>query len=217
VLLGGSTGMAVAGAAIWLALTLAGLARAAGADLPDLATIFCGAVAAPIALAAAAHSIACIWRGPTILPFRRDESVICTPDEAAYVRLASQLRGTMGGAGFLYPRRLILPAVAWILAAAEGAVVVTRAAGGLTWLVVAAVGTAAASFLLPARPYYYRETTGGGAILSPPSVAYRLMRRATIANAIARGEPVDSTTPAPTPLPTPALTPGPATQRDGAS
>ena len=206
--MGGLTATNVAAAAVWLALTLAGLARAAGGAIPEPIFVICVAVAAPIALAAAGHTIAAYWRGPTIHSFRRDESIVLSSDEAAFVRLSSQLRGTMGGAGFLYPRRIFLAAVAWMLAAAEGVSLLSRDAGVATLVLVAAsVASASVAFFFPARPYYYLEAAGGSALLSPPSVAYRLKRRAIIANELAHGQPVDVTTPPPTPLPNPALTP----------
>lgn len=199
----GGTMTTLVAIASWCALTFVGVVRATGGTVPNLAVLACALVAAPVAIAGAVHAVASFWRGPTILAFGRADAVPCNPAEAAFVRATAQLRGTMGGAGYLYPRRLVLPALAWIAAAVVGL-------GGISngledamgpWPVVVTVTTAFAALMLPARAYYYRETTGGGALLSPPSAAYRLRTRAAIVAAIARGEPVSSPTPAPTPPP----------------
>jgi hypothetical protein len=205
-LLGGSLGTVMAASVVWLVLTLAALVRAAGGSIPHSLELACAAVAAPVAIVAAGHTIAAYWRGPTIVSFAPVHSEVCTPDEAAYVRLASQLRGTMGGAGFLHPLRLFLPAVAWTAAAAEG---VALAASGIHSTVFAAlslvgVGASAAAILFPARAYFYREATGGTAILSPPSVARRLKRRAAAAQEREARLAGSGLRPPPHGLPTPA-------------
>jgi hypothetical protein len=208
VLIGGSTMTAVAAVVAWLALVFVGLVHAAGGAIPQAALLASAVVAAPIALAAAGHSFAAMWRGPTIIPFGRADSISCSADEASYVRQQALLRGMMGGAGFLYPRRLLLVAAAWLAAAVIGLTGLSEPVCDTVgpWAVAASLTTAFVAFLFPARPYFYRDTTGGGAVLSPPSAAYRLKRRAEIAQAVMRGEPVESSTPAPTPAP-PTLTP----------
>jgi hypothetical protein len=120
VLIGGSTTMAMAAVVAWLALSFVGLVHAAGGAIPEAAILACAVVAAPVALAAAAHAVAAMWRGPTIIAFGLSDSTPCGPAEAAYVREHALLRGTMGGAGFLYPRRLLLVATAWLAAAVIG-------------------------------------------------------------------------------------------------
>jgi hypothetical protein len=206
--IGSSTMTAVAAVVAWLAVVFVGLVHAAGGSVPQLAVLACAVVGAPIALAAAGHALGSMWRGPTIIAFGLADSTPCSADEASYVRQHAQLRGTMGGAGFLYPRRLVLVAMAWLAAAVLGLSGLSEPVCDTVgpWAVAASLTTAFAAFLLPARPYFYRDTTGGGAVLSPPSAAYRLMRRAEIAQALALGAPVESATPAPTPAP-PALTP----------
>ena len=206
-MIGGSIGTVAAASALWLVLTLAALIRAMGGSVPHSLEVVCAAVAAPAALAAAAHAISAFWRGPTILSFSRVDSEVCSPDEAAYVRLVAQLRGTMGGAGFLHPARIVLPVVAWIAAAAEGAAL---AASGLDETVFAAlalvgIGATSAAILFPPRAYFYQEATGGTAILSPPSAARRMKVRAARAQALSTGRPVESPAPSPAPLPSEAL------------
>jgi hypothetical protein len=198
----GVTKTKVGCAAVWLALTGVGLSRAAGAPTSQAASFFCGAVGTPVALVIAAVTGLAYWRGPTIVNFRREESVECAPDEAAYIRLASRLRGTMGGAGFLYPRRLLFPVLAWTLASAEGVALMFRGAEEevLPWLAIAASSAAAFALFFPARPFYYLEATGGKIVLSPTSIGSRLRQRAIIANAIAAGT-VDSATPRESPIP----------------
>lgn len=188
----------LAGASAWLALTFVGIMHAAG-ERPGSFAVACVLLALPVATAAAARSAASFWRGPDLISFTRADSEPCTPDEASYVRLSSQLRGMMGGAGFLYPRRLAAPVVAWVTAALAGVGALSGPVNAVVgpWPVLVTVAGAALAFLLPARPYYYRDTTGGGAIVCPPPAASRLKRRAEIATRVARGEQVEATAPAP--------------------
>jgi hypothetical protein len=201
-LLGGSIWTVMAAAAIWLVLTLSVLVRAAGGSVPHGLEIVCGTIAAPVALAAAGHAIASLWRGPTILSFSRADSDTCTPDEAAYVRFVAQHRGTMGGAGFLHPGRVLLPAGAWIAAAAEGAALasIELEPWAFAAIALAGVGAAAATLLFPARPFFYREATGGTAIVSPPSVARDLKARAKAWRAALAGAETPTTPQTPVPL-----------------
>lgn len=204
----GSSTMAVLAAGIsWLALALVGVARATGGTVPRLAALAAAYVAAPVALAAAVQYAAAFWRGPNIVAFGLSDAVSCTPAEAAFIRSRAQLRGMMGGAGFLYPRRLALPVVAWLAAAVVGASVLSDRVDAVAgpWPVVLSTATALAAIVLPSRPFFYRDTTGGGAVLSPPSAAYRLKKRAELAGARSRGEAVEASTPAPTPAPPSAL------------
>jgi hypothetical protein len=204
--LGGTTATVVGASLVWLTLALAGLFRGMGADLPHELEVICAAVAAPVALAFAIHTVAGTWRGPVIETFAPIDSDPCSPDEAAYVRLVAQLRGTMGGAGYLYPWRLLLPTASWIAVAVQGAALIASDLGASAYaaLMLVAIGAATSALVFPARPYYYREATGGTIILSPPSVARRLKRRAAAENAAAAGArqpavPADSVTPSPTP------------------
>jgi hypothetical protein len=172
--------------AAWLVLAVAGLVHALGEPLPRLAALACALVGVPVALVAAVHAAASWRRGPTILAFGLPESVPCCPADAAFVRAAAQLRGTMGGAGYLHPGRRVLPTVAWLAAAAVGLDALSPWFHGVVgpWPVLVAIGAALAAFAFPARRFFYRETTGGGVVVSPPSAAFQLMRRA----ARARGE-----------------------------
>lgn len=199
---GGSTTTALGASLSWLGLVVIGLVHAAGADVPRSVELAAALVAAPIAAAGAILAIAAVWRGPTIVSFSRDDAVPCTAGEAAFVRASSQLRGLIGGAGHLYPRRLVLPALAWLAAAVVGLCgLVPRlelAVG--PWAVVLAFAAAFLAILFPARPYFYRDTTGGGAVVAPASAAYRLKARSELAAARARGEDLRAETPAPTPV-----------------
>lgn len=200
---GGTTTTALAAGLSWLALVFVGLVHSAGGDAPPSVELACGAVAAPIAVLGALQSIAAFWRGPIIVPFARGDAVACSPAEAAFIRSSAQLQGLMGGAGHLYPRRLVYPAAAWASASLVGvAVLVDRVAQTVgPWPLAVTAVAAFLALLFPARPFFYRDTTGGGVVLSPPSAAYRLKHRAELAAAIARGEPVEAQTPAPTPSP----------------
>lgn len=200
---GGSTRTAVGASLAWLALVVVGLVHVAGADAPRGIELAGALVAAPVAMVGAIQSIAAIWRGPTIVSFGRDDAVPCTAGEAAFVRASAQLRGLMGGAGHLYPRRLVLPSLAWLAAAVVGLLCLDHQLElvAAPWGVALALAAAVLAFVFPPRPYFYRDTTGGGALLAPASAAYRLKHRAELAEARGRGEDVASTTPAPTPAP----------------
>ena len=204
-MVGGSTATVVGASLVWLTLALAGLFRAMGAELPHGLEVICAAVAAPVAVALAILTLTATWRGPTILSFAQVDSEALSPDEAAYVRLVAQLRGTMGGAGFLYPARLFLPAVSWVAVAVQGGALVVSELGASAYaaLTLLAVVAATAALVFPARPYYYREATGSTIVLSPPAVARRLRGRAARANAAAARQHGAAATPAPTPLPDP--------------
>ncbi len=76
------------------------------------------AVALMLALVAGGRTLSSAWRGPVLVQFPCEAAIECNPVEAAEVRAAAQLRGTLGGAGHVHPRRLAFPALAWIAAAA---------------------------------------------------------------------------------------------------
>lgn len=198
---GGSTTTALAAGLSWLALVFIGLVHAAGGTAPRMAEVGLAVTAGPIALAGGLLAVAAIWRGPVIVEFSREDAHAISAPEAAYVRAASQLRGMIGGAGHLYPNRLLLPAASWGAAAFIAAGVLWPGLGGSAgvWPVALALVTALLTIVFPARAYFYRDTTGGGALLSPPSAAYRLKVRADRAAARARGEEVGAEMPTPAP------------------
>jgi len=199
---GGSRWVTVVAVVAWTALAFVALVHAVGGEPGPVGVAFV-LLAQPLAVAAALRAAASYWRGPDLISFTRGDSETCTPAEAEYVRAHAQLRGTMGGAGYLYRHRLVLPVVAWLSAAMAGATVISEGIDEVVgaWPVALTTTVAFVAFLLPSRPYYYRDTTGGGAIVCPPPAAFRLKRRAGIASAIARGEQVAVTTPPPTPAP----------------
>ena len=199
---GGLRWVTLVAVAAWVALAFVALVHAVGGAMGPFG-LACVLLAQPLAVAAALRAGASFWRGPDIISFTRRDSEACTPAEAEYVREHAQLRGMMGGAGYLYRGRLALPVVAWLAAAFAGATAMSDRINDVVgpWPVVVTTTVAFAAFLLPARPYFYRDTTGGGAIVCPPPAAVRLKRRAAIAAAIARGEAVESATPPPTPAP----------------
>jgi hypothetical protein len=165
--------------ASWLVLvTIAGL-RLAGFAISPPMQLACGAVAAPIAAACAVAAVFAISRGPRIIAFERGDAVTCKPAQAQAVRDAAQLRGTMGGAGHVYPARLAFPVAAWVGAAISGTEVVStgilRVAG--PWPLAVALSAAFAALLFPARPFWYRVVTGGGVLVTPPTAAALLVAR----------------------------------------
>jgi hypothetical protein len=190
---GGSIGKVAAAGSVWLVVTLVALIHAAGGSVPHWLEVICAVLAAPVALAAAGQVAAGFWRGPVIHSFSPNDAEACTPDEASFIRLGAQLRGTMGGAGYLHPARLLFPALAWVATAVEGMLVVASGVEGWVFgaLATIAVAGASATMLLPARAYYYRDATGGGALLSPPTTARRLKRLAALAQAVTTGKPAD--------------------------
>jgi hypothetical protein len=163
----------------WLALTGLGLVHLADVHLPVAAVAAAVALAAPTVLAEAARALLAIRRGPRLVEFEWSDAVMCAPQDAKVVRAAAQLRGTMGGAGHLHPRRLVLAAAAWALAAASGleAIADDRLVLG-AWPPVLTLVAALLAFMFPARAFYYREVTGGAVVTSPPTAAgYLLARR----------------------------------------
>ncbi|HEX9049105.1 MAG TPA: hypothetical protein VF841_01075 [Anaeromyxobacter sp.] len=171
------SGVEVVASGVWLVVQLMTALRGAGAGIPPPALAAVSDVAAALALAAAIHVTSWAWRGPHLAAFPRQDLVVCAPPEAAAVRAAAQLRGTMGGAGHVYRLRLALPAAAWTSAAA-----VALAGPGLLeaappWVMLLGM-SATASILFPAKPFFYRETTSGRVVLHPASALEELRRSA---------------------------------------
>lgn len=154
-----------------------------------VAVVVCAAVATPIALATGVQRIVYLWRGPPVVTFSPLESVRCGAADAGAIRAAAKLRGTLGGAGHLYPPRLVVHALACLAVAVVGGTVllVPRAEAG--WWLALVAGTGAVAVLLPARPFYYREAMDGEVAVSPPTAC------ATLATRPGRGN-------SPTPIPT---------------
>lgn len=179
---------AVAGGA-WIALQALAVIRHAGAPIPLASLAAAAAVTAGLALACALRAASGIWRGPPIVSLPQEDVVPCDPPEAEVIRAAAQLRGTMGGAGHVHPRRLALPTLAW-LAAAGSALAWADPLDAAPW--VALVGAAAtAAHLFPATAFLYREATGGRLVLHPPSARREILRSRTLRAAVpgARGAP----------------------------
>jgi hypothetical protein len=165
----------VAGAA-WLAFAAITVAHRASAAVPPLAVTVAAVGAIGLALAATVCTAASVWRGPPLRRFPHDQAVCCGPGEAAVVRSAAQLRGTLGGAGHVHRGRLAFSALAWLGAAGCAAAVLAEAPLGAALLLGAA--TAALSGLaglLPARPFYYREAMGGWVVVYPREACERLV------------------------------------------
>lgn len=156
-----------AGAA-WL--VLAGLVAVyrASVQVPAKAVPAAAAAALALAVAAAGRTVVSVWRGPALQRFSHDEAVCCSPSQAAAVRAAAQLRGTLGGAGHVHRGHLALPALGWLAAAAFALEAVSEPVESLTplWAGAALVlGIAARVF--PARPFYYREAVGNRVVFHP--------------------------------------------------
>jgi hypothetical protein len=163
----------------WLALVTVGGLTAAGFEIAPAARLACMAVAGPVALAAAARVACAAWRGPPVVAFERAEAAPCGPSDAETIRAAAQLRGTMGGAGYVHASRLLFPALAWLAALASAAELVSpRALAAFgAWPCAIAISATTVALLFPARPFWYREITGGGVLVSPPAAAAILTRR----------------------------------------
>jgi hypothetical protein len=153
-----------------------------GYQVPRAAATLVHSAAAVLALTAAIRHLVFIWRGPVIVGFRREESTLCDARESDAVRSAAQLRGTMGGAGFVHPRRLVISASAWAAAAAQAIAFVAPGRGGTTFVPIAVAGLAAAlAMWFPATPFYYREAAGGCVVVFPIDACSRLLRAAELA------------------------------------
>ncbi len=165
--------MSALAAGAWLALQAFAAARDV-AGIPPASLTAAAIVAAGIALAAGARTASLAWRGPPLVSFPRDDVVVCGPREADAVRSASQLRGTLGGAGHVHRGRLALPAVAWAFAAVA-ALAGPEVADAVPWMALLGA-SASAAFALPAKAFFYREATGGSVVLHPASAREELLR-----------------------------------------
>jgi hypothetical protein len=167
---------------------LAGIevASAAGAQVPHAVAVIGASVVAVIAATVAVRNVVFVWRGPVILAFRRGDAMLCDAREASTVRSAAQLRGTMGGAGYLHPRRLVLSAAAWAAVSVQSLALLGPQRTPATFIPLGvAIGAAALSAVFPASPFFYREAAGGCVVAFPPQVCRRLLETAGVAPALA--------------------------------
>lgn len=174
------------------ASTLAALqtAGAWGAPVPRPALVLAAVVSLALAAAVSAINVAFVWRGPDIISFSRRDAVLCDVAEAAAVRAAAQLRGTMGGAGHVYRFRLAFPAVMWAAVAAHSAALLMGSSGRLAlWPLAVAFPAALLTVLLPARSFWYREVTGGCVLVHPRPACLELLQVAGVGPALTRFDP----------------------------
>jgi hypothetical protein len=174
--LAGSSPVAAARLVAWLALVALGVL---GGGAPGGYVTVATAAAATVAALAVGGTVSSMWRGPPVVAFAPEDSLWCGEEESEPVRAYAQLRGMIGGAGHVYPRRLVFPLLAWSAALVAGARPLfwpdLEVLGTLPAAV--AMGSAFATWLFPARPYWYREVMGGGAMVSPPEAVAALVAR----------------------------------------
>jgi hypothetical protein len=163
----------------WVSLAAAGAADALGLELPGLVASALLVLPVPVALMAIATTFSSAWRGPRIVEFSPDEATLCTGEDSEPVRAYAQLRGTMGGAGHVFPGRVALPALAWVAVLVAGVQLLAGDGRGLAgpWPVVLAIAFALGAWMFPSRPYWYREVSGGGALVWPPEALGALLAR----------------------------------------
>jgi hypothetical protein len=183
-----STRLTAGAAGAWVALALSLTAVSGEIPAPPRAVQLLAAVAAALSIAEAVRTGLGVWRGPIITSFPRRDAVLCDPPGAEAIRSGAQLRGTMGGAGHVFPARLVFPTIAWAAAAASAAALVRdpsirSAPVGMLAVLAAAI---AATLLVPARPFFYREVTGGRVLVYPPAACTRLLEAAAASGALAR-------------------------------
>lgn len=173
----GTTRLAAATYAAWGALFAVIGARAAETPLPRWMGLAAASAALASAVARAGQIAISAWRGPVVVDFARHEAVLCGPDEADVVRSAALLRGTMGGAGYVWRARLLLPATGAIWAALVASWMLDPGHEALpAWALAVLALLVAGSAVLPARPFYYREASDGCLLLHPEDVWVRLSR-----------------------------------------
>ncbi len=161
------------------------VADALGAELPHAVAAVAASTSAVIAATVAIRHVVFIWRGPVILGFPRDEAVLCDAREAASIRFAAQLRGTMGGAGYLHPSRLVVSATAWGAVSVQSLALLPPQRTAATFLPLAVLLVAAGlAALLPPAPFFYREASGGCVLVFPPDVCRSLLDRAGVEPAL---------------------------------
>lgn len=154
-------------------------AEAFGAHVPRTLVLLAASACAVLAATVALRHVAFIWRGPVIVAFRRPEGRLCDSREAEAVRSAAQLRGTMGGAGHLHPRRLAFSAVAWGAASAQCVALVVPDHRPTSFAPLAVLVLASGlAVIFPPDPFYYREAAGGCVVVFPVDACVRVLRAA---------------------------------------
>jgi hypothetical protein len=174
-------------------------ARAAGGAVPARLILVCAGALVPVAAVAALQSAVHLWRGPPVVSFGNAEAVRCGGAQAEAIRRAARLRGTLGGAGHVYPGRLAVHALAGAAAAALGGYVVQAGPDAVAgWLLMLLVAGGAWTVLLPARAFYYREARNGDLLVTPANVPSLI---AWSRSSAAASEGVEATrTPEPSPM-----------------
>jgi hypothetical protein len=173
-------------AAIGACVALAALevARAFGVAMPRASGVAAASIAAVLAATVAVRHAAFVWRGPVVVSFRRREGMLCDAREAGAVRAAAQLRGTLGGAGHLFPRRLLVSALGWGAASVQAlALLLPERSTGTFAPLVAVLALGGLAVLFPAVPFYYREAAGGCVVAFPAETCMRLLDASALAPA----------------------------------
>jgi hypothetical protein len=131
---------------------------------------------APLAAALAARNAAAYWRGPALVHFPVEYAVLCYGQEAETVRSAAHLRGALGGAGHLHPRRLAFPVIAWLAAATALGYVALGGAGmpGCQRALAVMALALVARVVLPPRAFWYRERRDGSLVVYPAAIRSRV-------------------------------------------
>jgi hypothetical protein len=177
--LAGSSFLTAVRLAAWLALSIIGWLDILRVELPRPLLISAVLTACPFALAGLITTLVSIWRGPALVPFPVDDAVLCMGEDSEPVRAYARVKGTIGGAGHVYPIRLVYPALTWGAVLLIGAKVAIGEPLDLLgpWLLAIAVASAMGAWLFPSRPYWYREVMGGGALVSPSEAVGALIMR----------------------------------------
>jgi hypothetical protein len=171
------SGLTLAAAGAWLLLCCLLLAREAALSVAPATISIAALVSLLLALVAAARNAAYAWRGPRIPAFPKDEALVCRPREAAIVRAAAQLRGTLGGAGWIHRARLALSTGAWIaVGISVSAILVDAERASLPQWGFAVLVFGAASACFPPKAFFYREATNGCLLVHPRDTFAHLAR-----------------------------------------
>lgn len=172
----GVTSFTAAAIGACAALAALEVGQAFGVAMPRASVVAAASTAAVLAATVALRHVAFVWRGPVIVSFRRREGMLCDAREAEAVRAAAQLRGTLGGAGHLFPRRLLVSALGWGAASVQAlALLLPERSAGTFAPLVAVLVLGGLAVLFPAVPFYYREAAGGCVVAFPSEACMRLL------------------------------------------